>query len=117
MQNLYFRTIAKTLPEDPMEGTISRTMPSDQADGEYIGVTRFTPEGAGALRKAYHEAREDFGNGPFQAAATFRKAYLIDLYQHMIESGHQMHASFTTGEYMEIDTNQDFQIAREEWDQ
>ena len=96
--------------------TVNRTMPSEDADGEYIGIARFTPDGAMALRDAYHESRETFGNGPFQAAATFRKAYLIDLYQHMIESGHLIHASFTAGEYMEIDTNQDFQIAREEWD-
>ncbi len=100
---------------DHVVDAINRTMPSEDADGEYIGVTRFTPDGALALREAYHEARETFGNGPFQAATTFRKAYLIDLYQHMIESGHRMHASFTEGEYMEIDTNQDFQIAREEW--
>lgn len=33
----------------------------------------------------------------------------------MIEDGHVLGASFTRGEYMEIDTNQDFQIARKEW--
>ena len=102
---------------DDVVHIINRTLPSEEATGEYIGVARFSPVGAETLRQAYHEARDQCGNGPFQAAATFRKAYLIDLYQHMTESGQRIHASFTAGEYMEIDTNQDFQIAREEWDQ
>ena len=33
----------------------------------------------------------------------------------MLEDGHAMGASLTPGDYMEIDTNQDFQIARKEW--
>ena len=94
---------------------INRTMPSEEATGEYIGVTRFSPTGATKLIRAFHSARDSSGGGPFQAARTFRKAYLIDLYQDMIESGCRMTASETHGEYMEIDTNQDFQIARREW--
>jgi choline kinase len=94
---------------------INRTMPSDHAFGEYIGVARFTPAGADALRKHYHDARERAGEGPFQAAKTFRKAYLIDLFQHMIDAGVDMYAQPTHGGYMEIDTNQDYQIARKEW--
>ena len=94
---------------------INRTMPSEEATGEYIGVTRFSPDGARSLIYAYHDAQRTFSNVPFQAAKTFRKAYLIDLYQHMLESGCSMSASLTKGNYMEIDTNQDFQIARKEW--
>ena len=105
----------KMFVENGRVGLINRTMASEEATGEYIGVTRFSPAGAGMLIEAYHEARKKNGNGPFQAAKTFRKAYLIDLYQHMLESGCEMSASLTPGDYMEIDTNQDFQIARKEW--
>lgn len=94
---------------------INRTMPSDHAYGEYIGVARFTPGGAATLRAHYDETKSQFGNGPFQGAKTFRKAYLIDLFQHMIEAGEEFHVLPTHGGYMEIDTNQDFQIAREDW--
>lgn len=95
--------------------TINRTMPSEDAFGEYIGVARFMPDGAAALKRHYQCARDRHGDGPFQAAKTFRKAYLIDLFQHMIDAGVDMHAQPTHGGYMEIDTNQDFQIARKEW--
>ena len=94
---------------------INRTMPSGHAYGEYIGVARFTPKAAAKLRRYYEDARQKHGNGPFQAAKTFRKAYLIDMFQHMIELGEELHVLPTHGGYMEIDTNQDFQIAREAW--
>ena len=94
---------------------INRTMPSEAARGEYIGVARFTPAGAEMLRAAFHRVRATDSGGRFQAARTFQKAYLIDLFQEMIEEGTAMHLTETAGGYMEIDTNQDFQIAREEW--
>ena len=94
---------------------INRTMPSETAYGEYIGVARFTPGAAAKLRSYYEDTKAKYGNGPFQASKTFRKAYLIDLFQHMIEAGEEFHALSTPGGYMEIDTNQDFQIAREDW--
>ena len=103
------------LDGDTRVAEINRTMPSEHAYGEYIGVARFTPKAAAKLRKHYEEARHAHGDGPFKAAKTFRKAYLIDLFQHMIDAGEEMHAMPTPGCYMEIDTNQDFQIAREEW--
>ena len=105
----------KMVVDNGVVSSINRTMPSEVATGEYIGVAQFTAAGASALIEAYHAARKATGNGPFQAAKTFRKAYLIDLYQHMIEQGCHVSASLTSGDYMEIDTNQDFQIARREW--
>ena len=105
----------KMVVENDRVTAINRTMPSEAATGEYIGVARFSPSGAASLIEAYHRSKSDHGNGPFMAAKTFRKAYLIDLYQHMIEAGVTMSASLTDGQYMEIDTNQDFQIARKEW--
>ncbi|GMV99805.1 MAG: nucleotide sugar-1-phosphate transferase [Candidatus Hydrogenedentota bacterium] len=96
---------------------INRTMPSDHAHGEYIGVARFLPEAARQLRDHYHRAKAHHGDGPFRAAKHFRKAYLIDLFQEMIDNGIEMHALATHGGYMEIDTNQDFHLARKEWSQ
>lgn len=100
---------------DTRIAAINRTMPSEDAYGEYIGVARFTPKGANRLLVHYDAAKDKHGDGPFQAAKTFRKAYLIDLFQYMIDAGEEFHALPTHGGYMEIDTNQDFQIARKEW--
>lgn len=94
---------------------INRTMRSEMAHGEYIGVARFTEAGAAALRDTYHRAKATCDGQPFQAAASFHKAYLIDLYQEMLDEGVPMRLVETAGGYMEVDTNQDFQIARREW--
>ena len=94
---------------------IGRNVPGEIAHGEYTGIARFGPDGTVQLREAYHRARSMYNGRPFQSAATFQKAYLIDLYQEMLDEEIPIHLMETDGGYMEIDTNQDFRIAREEW--
>ena len=94
---------------------IGRNVPGEIAHGEYIGIARFGREGTVRLRNAFHAARARYDGRPFQSAPSFQKAYLVDLYQEMLESKVPMHLMETKGGYMEIDTNQDFEIAREEW--
>jgi choline kinase len=96
---------------------VSRHIPAEQAAGEYIGVARFTPGGAALLREHYHRvlARYDM-DAPFQGAASLRLAYLIHLFQDMLEHGAEMRRVDTHGDYHEIDTTEDYQIVQEEWD-
>ena len=95
---------------------ISRRIPGEEATGEYIGVTKFTPAGAAALREHYHRALRSVGQeGAFQGAATFRQAYLIHLMQEMLEHGVAMHRVDTHGEYHEIDTTEDYAWAVSQW--
>lgn len=67
------------------------------------------------LREAYHRARERHAGKPFREAPLFEKAYLIQLFQEMIEAGVDMAHVDTAGEYMEIDTQEDFELARRFW--
>jgi choline kinase len=95
---------------------ISRRIPGEEATGEYIGVAKFTPSGAAALREHYHRALRMVGaEGAFQGAATFRQAYLIHLLQEMLEHGVAMHRVDTHGEYHEIDTTEDYALAVSQW--
>lgn len=80
---------------------ISRDIPNEKADGEFIGIAKFTPKGARQLTAHYYKAKEKLG----------RKAYLIHLFQEMIEQGVEMHHVTTHGGYFEIDTVQDLQLA------
>ncbi len=88
--------------------------PAD-AHGEYTGVAKFSAVGAAALKEHYARCRENFAGKPFREAAVFEKAYLIHLLQDMIENGVTMHHSDTPGEYMEIDTQEDFDLAQTHW--
>lgn len=94
---------------------IHRDMPDDAAHGEYVGVAKFSTEGARALRSHYHLRRQEFAGKPFREAAVFEKAYLIHLFQDMIEAGQRLTHADTHGGYMEIDTQQDYDMAREHW--
>lgn len=94
---------------------VNRAIPGEAAAGEYIGVARFTPRGAALLREHYRRAQTRYGDRPFQGAPSLRMAYLIHLFQEMLEQGVEMYKVDTHGEYHEIDTTEDFHIVQEEW--
>jgi choline kinase len=63
---------------------ISRTIRSDEAAGEFIGVAKFSPDGARELATAFDRAQDTFEGRVFREKRTFEKAYLIDLFQEII---------------------------------
>src|SRR5579883_111306 len=94
---------------------LSRRIPSEQASGEFIGVAKFSPEGARELVAAFDEARGRHAGKPWREGRSFERAYLIDLFQDMIERGSEFHRVDTHGGYMEIDTGEDLACAEKWW--
>jgi L-glutamine-phosphate cytidylyltransferase len=94
---------------------IHRGIEPGLAYGEYTGIARFTGSGAGQLKEHYARCRRQFAGKTFREAAVFEKAYLILLFQEMIEAGAAMAHADTPGEYMEVDTQQDFELAQTHW--
>ena len=94
---------------------IHRGIAPEQAHGEYTGIARFSPAGAARLREHFHQARTAYAGKPWREAAVFEKAYLILLLQDMIEKGVSMAHADSPGEYMEVDTQEDFELARRHW--
>jgi len=75
-------------------------------------VMKLTRAGAARFLRAFDEARREFEDAPtFREGRTFRKAYLIDLLQHMLERGEALHCVPMHGGYMEIDTTEDAAMA------
>jgi L-glutamine-phosphate cytidylyltransferase len=105
----------KVLVEGGRVTRVSRDIDTDKAHGEYIGVARFSAVGAAKLREHYHRCRAAYAGKPFREARVFEKAYLIQLFQDMIERGERFAHVDTPGEYIEIDTQQDFDYARRHW--
>ena len=93
----------------------SRSIPAETASGEYIGVAKFSPRGAALLREHYHRVVRRYDGQPFQGAPSVEMAYLIHLFQEMLEAGVEMHKVDAHGDYYEIDTTEDYEIALEEW--
>jgi L-glutamine-phosphate cytidylyltransferase len=94
---------------------VHRGIAPHEAHGEYTGIAKFHASGAAKLREHFHQARARFAGKPFREAALFEKAYLIHLLQEMIEAGVQMAHADTPGNYMEVDTQEDFELARRSW--
>jgi choline kinase len=97
---------------------LSRRIASDKASGEFIGVTKFTADGAREMTEAYDAARAKRAGRTtevWREGRSFDRAYLIDLYQDMIEGGSAFHRVDTFGGYMEIDTREDLSLAETWW--
>ncbi|HIL11413.1 MAG TPA: phosphocholine cytidylyltransferase family protein [Candidatus Latescibacteria bacterium] len=94
---------------------VNRAIASSEASGEYIGVARFSAEGARSLQEIYHRMKVEYDGKIWKDDTPFAKAYLIHLYQEMLAAGSPFHMVATDGEYMEIDTEEDFELANERW--
>jgi len=94
---------------------LSRRIPSGDASGEFIGVTKFSADGAREFVAAFDQARGEWAGKVWREGRTFERAYLIDLVQQMIERGSSFHRVDTHGGYMEIDTRQDLASAETWW--
>ena len=96
---------------------LSRTLESERADGEFIGVMKLTPNGAANLLQSFDRAEREYAGGQFREGRSFQKAYLIDLLAEMLEQGAVMEREDTAGGYMEIDTLQDLSMAEKWWNE
>lgn len=105
----------KVTASDGQITRIHRDIAPHLAYGEYTGIAKFSALGAANLVQAFHAARKLCADKPFREAASFEKAYLILLLQQMIEDGVKMSHADTHGNYMEVDTQQDFELARKYW--
>jgi choline kinase len=94
---------------------LSRRIASDAASGEFIGVTKVTADGAREIVDAFDAAKARWAGQAYREGRTFEKAYMIDLFQAMIEQGSSFHRIDTFGGYMEIDTQEDLACADKWW--
>lgn len=105
----------KVTVQDGAVTCVHRDIPEADAYGEFIGLAGFSIAGAKALREDYHQRRQEFAGKPYREAKVFEKAYMIHMFQDMIESGRRMAHVDTPGGYIEVDTQQDFEYARRFW--
>jgi len=89
-----------------------RLVAAEEAVGEFIGLARFSPEGAAALRQVWREARARGLATPFGAAASLAQAYLTDGLNALTERGVALASLYIDGRWREIDTGQDLARAQ-----
>jgi choline kinase len=108
--------VADLLPDGSVARVGKRALPPAEAIGEFIGLAKLGARGVtivartlDALARRY-DGRDD---APFQRAASYRNAYLTDLWQELIDTGIQLDPVLIQGQWREIDTAQDLDRARE----
>ena len=94
---------------------VDRNISERDAYGEYIGVAKFSTAGAKRLGDYYRKRNEQFAGRPWRDARSFEMAYKILLFQDMIEQGERFAHIDTPGGYIEVDTQQDFEYAKQYW--
>lgn len=101
----------KVVIDDGRICRIGKHLSAEEADGEFIGLMRLSPEGARIFRETFAELRERHAERSFQAAQRFEAAYLTDMLQELIDRGHEVRPVMIEGGWREIDTIEDFRNA------
>jgi choline kinase len=100
---------------DGLVTRVHRDIDPNSAYGEYTGIAKFSAHGAAVLKAHYQRCKALHAGKPFRESVVFEKAYLILLLQEMIEAGVQMAHADTPRHYMEVDTQEDFELAQRFW--
>jgi len=84
---------------------------SNQLLGEFIGLMKFSKSGTKIFVKKFHELIQNH-HSKFQDATAFKKAYLTDMIQELIDNQIHLEPIFIKGKWCEIDTEEDLEKAR-----
>ena len=82
--------------------------------GEFIGLMKLSKNGSKQLVDCY-EKIQNIHKGKFHDALSLEKAKLVDLLQELIENKIKIDAIPITGEWCEIDTEEDLEIAKKKF--
>lgn len=90
---------------------IGKNIDAKNTHGEFIGLAMFSKKGAETLKKYYKEALTKYKNKKFHESKSFKKAYFTDMIQEIIDNGITIKNVDTYGDWMEIDTFDDYKRA------
>jgi phosphoenolpyruvate phosphomutase len=96
--------------EDHITG-IGKNIDPKTAHGEFIGLAMFSKKGAHNLKECYKNALKQYKNKKFHEASSIEKAYFTDMIQEIIDNDFQINHLDVYGDWIEIDTFEDYRKA------
>ena len=105
----------KVIVEQNKVVKIGKVLNPINADGEFIGMVKFSKKGSEIWIKNYNDVKKKIGNAPFHTAISIEKAYLTDMFQELIDRGYKISNVNIKGDWMEIDTLEDISKAEKSW--
>jgi phosphoenolpyruvate phosphomutase len=100
-------------PHDNNVVMLSRRIDPTIASHEFVGIAYFSARGAEILRQVYRDSCDQYKNEPFHDSAHFSRAGLTDMLQELIDRGFPVHALEVNNGWIEIQNQQDIQLAEE----
>ena len=95
---------------------VGKQVGPDGAVGEFIGLAVHSARGARQMCKVFEDLCDQLEDDePFRHGRPFKKAYLADLYEEMIDRGIPVHWVPIDGGWREIDTVEDLHAVDEFW--
>jgi len=85
-----------------------------QKNGEFIGIMKFSEKGSKKFVKEFNKVAKNNPN-PFHDSNTFKKSYLTDMIQELIDQKILVEPITVDGDWCEIDTPQDLENARKKY--
>ena len=77
--------------------------------GEFLGLWRMSAAGTAIFTKAFDTIDAELTpDMPFQQAAEWRRAYITDIVQHLVNQGHQVDSGRIERGWAELNTEQDY---------
>jgi len=104
--------VARVAPDGRVLLVGKKTVAPAEAQGEFIGLARFSARAAARMRERFHARRRELAGKPYGRAPRFEVSYLTDLLNDLIDSGEEMRAAFIDGGWREIDTVEDLERAK-----
>ena len=77
-----------------------------EVDGQYIGLTKYSPKGIQTISNVYNQLKQSDSNGQKQ----YRQMYMTDLLQSVIEAGFEVNAVRVSEPWIEVDTVKDLSL-------
>lgn len=88
------------------------------AFGEFLGVAYFSRKGAKILKDVFYDLSQYYYENPhqtFHTAKSFKKAYLTDMLQEIINRGYSVDLVQIKGNWTEIDIPRDLTVSEQFW--
>jgi len=104
--------VARVAPDGRVTLVGKKTCSPDEAQGEFIGLARFSARAVEKMRERFHARRKELSGKPYGRAPRFEVSYLTDLLNDLIDSGEEMRAAYIDGGWREIDTVEDLERAK-----
>ncbi len=104
----------KVTVSDNIVTCISRVIPDAAAFGEFIGLAKFSAAGAKLFKEYFYSLPKNF---LFEKTIPVNQAYLIHFLNYLIQQGVKIAFVTTHGEYIEVDTLEDYAYAQKNWRQ